>query len=385
MAQEKVRKSSRRLDEAKELQDKVTVKDKLYFNQRATANKEVKAATKSLEDRNSAEGKKVGQKLLAKVTEKRDNISKQYKQAHAAKVKADAKIEKLKGQIKLLKEKYASTQLAKKRTDERTVKAEHECAATKNVNEGIKEKYDSAKAKFEDMKLRTRAHDERKKKKSKARAIWKKLKAVTKKAKTVTSSDASVDPGYAFRPKKAPVAEKSPEETKAKLAEQVKRKKSQDTTKLAARILSKEAKSEDSEAKKAPAFDDASHPLYQYAIRQKEAARAIIIPNKKSKELNAKADVAMEHFAILKTNHGKRKDDLNGGDDTFGKWDARVGVQLRGFDKMARQVPANEYEMSMLEESETEAVEDDSVQAAAEDLVGEMVRGERLKIELKEL
>merc|ERR1712196_454457 len=125
-----------------------------YFNQRATANKEVKAATKSLEDRNSAEGKKVGQKLLAKVTEKRDN---------------------------------ASTQLAKKRTDERTVKAEHECAATKNVNEGIKEKYDSAKAKFEDMKLRTRAHDERKKKKSKARAIWKKLKAVTKKAKTVTS------------------------------------------------------------------------------------------------------------------------------------------------------------------------------------------------------
>merc|ERR1711959_713560 len=246
------------------------------------------------------------------------------------------------------------------------------------------EKYDSAKAKFEDMKLRTRAHDERKKKKSKARAIWKKLKAVTQKAKTVTSSDASVDSGSAFRLKKAPVAEKSPEETKAKLAEQVKRKKSQDTTKLAARILAKEAKSDDSEAKKAPTFDDASHPLYQYAIRQKEAARAIIIPNKKSKELNAKADVAMEHFAILKTNHGKRKDNLHGG-DTFGKWDARVGVQLRTFDKMARQVPANEYEMSMLEESETEAVEDESVRAAAEDLVGEMVRGERLKIELKEL
>merc|ERR1712196_456522 len=94
MAQEKVRKSSRRMDEAKELQDKVTVKDKLYFNQRATANKEVKAATKSLEDRNSAEGKKVGQKLLAK-----------------------------------------------KRTDERTVKAEHECAARKLVTEATKEKY----------------------------------------------------------------------------------------------------------------------------------------------------------------------------------------------------------------------------------------------------
>jgi len=374
-SQESHRKITRKLDDGRELASKLEDKDKILSTQLDTAKKEERASRESFQLRRSPEGKAIGNRLAKVAQQKAAVIKAKYDTVHKSKIEADIKVSALTEKEKLAHEQLEGDAQAKKKTDEKTEKATHDCDATKDATKTMVGKLDALKSEYADMQIRIRAHNERVTKKSEALGVWAKLEDVTRNADQ--PADDMVDRGAHYKLDPEHTLEKSPEQQKEILAKDVMQKESTSASALAKRILGTDGKVENTKFVSTSDETVDTHPLAAYTATTKKMAGSIFASDEQQSELSQKSSAAEQHLQTLKSNALKPKSSLTGADDTFEKWDKRVGDDWRALD-------ANGIDESLLEESEGNhnfGQDDIEVQNAQEELAEALVQG--AKNELK--
>jgi len=390
IAQERSRKSERRLSEAEELKgksEKQWSKSMDYLNK---YRKEERATRAAFKVRVSAIGKAAAEKLwersktlLKKWTIKEgdnmmqlDTTKEQFMEAKSAEKKDNLAL--------------TNAKEGKSKADHKIAEAQQDCVSANNVQESMTAKFAHLKTKFAQMKLKYSAHNERKEKKTKAMGIWGKLKDATKKLKAEEKDEPLKPPGSPETGlpnlKKANLDDEN-----AVLAKKVLADESASATSLAADILKDNQPGDFNSNMEVPASGkaDESHPLYRYALERKEKAETITDPEDdpegmtKKKELMQKSIHGMEHFKALKRveeNAANRDDEGNlvvpQGIDTLDKWDNRVGTEFRALGQPPASKPEETDAGEQVLLQENEQVID--VDAHVEDLVSEMLRNARL-------
>merc|ERR1711934_522595 len=379
-SQEAHRKVSRKLDDARELASKLESKDKILGAQLETAEKEVRAARESFRLRRSPQGKSVGKRMLSKAKDSMAVIRTKFDDIHKQYIDTDMKVTDLTEKEKLATEQLDADEKAKKKTDEQTEKATHDCDSTKDATKSMVGKLDALKSEYADMQIRIRAHNERVTKKSEAMGVWQKLQDVTRKANAPT--DDMVDRGAHYKLDPEQTNERSPEQQKEILAKDVLQKESTSATSLAKRILGTDTDVDKTKFVSNAEENVDAHPLAAYTATTKKAAGSIFASQEEKSELQQKSVAAADHLQTLKSNALKPKSSLTAADDTFEKWDKRVGNDWRALDNV------NGIDESLLEESEGKhnyGQDDVEVQKAQEELAEALVQGAKNELKRRRL
>jgi hypothetical protein len=339
MHEEKVRKVTRRMDEAKELLNKKNRDATTTKTDLGAATTQLTDAAESLKGAKSAEGKQQAEAVYAAARTAKDEKKQADDSAKEAAAKAASKVE-VEKELEI-NEAKKSKQLKemKEKTDERTQKATEECASAEHASTDTKEKYDAMQAKFRDMKLQEKSHKEVTIKKSKAMDIWSQLEQET--TRQVDGGDEDL------------TKQKSPEDAKRDLAAELTAHQESSGTMLAKQILGTESGDDPNESEKeqktagnakAEASNPLpanimSHPILQYAKERKAKCQEADVPTAFSKERCSKAMHAAVHFSDLKTAAVRRN---KGAVDTLEKWDSRVGTELKRYTVMEARLPKEE-------------------------------------------
>lgn len=308
--------------------------------------------------------------MLDRATEKRDEAQAKYSDVHKRKLDVDAKLQKGIEDQKVDQEKYDSDEKIKTRTDEKTEKATQECDSTDDAGQGMLSKLKNLKTQYADMRIRIRAHNERVTKKSEALGVWQKLKDVARNAGDSTD-DTLVDRGTDFKLDPEASMEQSPRKQKELLAKKVLAQQSVSATSLAKRILGHDGAVKRTKFHGPEEEDAQAHPLSGYVADKTKAGSSIFLPPSEQKENKAKAAAANTHLQTLKANSQRPKSTLTGADDTFDKWDKRVGGDWRALDAVAA-IPSVDDTVLL---QETEGEYDADVKAAEEALADALVQG----------
>lgn len=143
----------------------------------------------------------------------------------------------------------------------------------------------------------------------------------------------------------------TPEEAKENLQKGLNHQHDSSATELARQILGKDANGNDdpnasekeqkiaAKAKsqdKVVQFSIKSHPLVKFAQERKQKCLQAELPDEMSKERCGKADSAAVHFFKLKK-ASETGDPF--APDNLHKWDARVGSEIKGLDRMVEHLP----------------------------------------------
>lgn len=397
IADERMRKTARGLQEATERQAKAGASWKRSKERKGKYDKEAATAAASFKKRRSEAGQASAKRLMKRAKRKARTWTITEGDDRYRAESAEDELAKLKDQLEQEKETVEDAKETKDQMDARIKHAQSDCTAANKLNDGSMNsagKYSALKEKFTQMKIEYAAKNERSNKKAKAEGIWDKLQTATHQLSIEKPmNDKELRPDGEPRDKTV-----SMEDEDAILANKLKADKSSSATSLANSILNDKGSDdgvfrENGISLQRVGRADESHPLYRYALERKEKASELTdadgLHQAKKSELLQKSEKGMEHFESLKRAEQTKVKDEEGNEvhveglDTLEKWDTRVGADYHALGLAPgnkAEDPAADSEDVLLQEAEGKKVLD--VDAAAEYLVEEMFRNEKLYMKL---
>jgi len=255
---------------------------------------------------------------------------------------------------------------SKQKVDERAQKAAHACKQAELQHRSMQQKYNAAKKKFHDMKVKENSEKVMAKEKAKAMNIWKSLRKATRSSAQMKERQHEVAKTGKLHMQAQKKEIKKPTAASIMLKKDTKK---DSAAALAQKILGKQAKpnpKKEKESKlaakvkkKEKRVECKSHDLLWFANERRKKANAIPLPNSRSKELTTKANKAIAHCQYMARTAGQKD-----AHDSFKKWTDRVASAWakKAVDDKAKAGSAN-----LLQEESTMNMMASAVKAAEEE------------------